>query len=90
MNIETHILVDAVIGLIERHALQSAALVTPDGTPLAWFAALIGKQPFHGVTFDGERFDCGSKLGFAQANFALACRNAEVGEELKGWARTIL
>lgn len=53
-------------------------------------AKLIGTQPFHGVTFDGERFDCGSKLGFAQANFALACRNAEVGEDLKAWARTIL
>ena len=53
-------------------------------------AKLIGKQPFHGVTFDGERFDCGSKLGFAQANFALGCRQTDVGEDLKAWAKTIL
>lgn len=53
-------------------------------------ARLIGKQPFHGVTFDGERFDCGSKLGFAQANFALAARDPVMGEELKAWARGIL
>ncbi|HEX7858316.1 MAG TPA: UTP--glucose-1-phosphate uridylyltransferase [Sphingobium sp.] len=53
-------------------------------------AKLIGKQPFHGVTFDGERFDCGSKLGFAQANFALGCRQKDVGEDLKAWAKTIL
>ncbi|MFT3967359.1 MAG: sugar phosphate nucleotidyltransferase, partial [Sphingobium sp.] len=53
-------------------------------------AKLIGTQPFHGVTFDGERFDCGSKLGFAQANFALACRTKDVGEDLKAWAKTIL
>ena len=53
-------------------------------------AKLIGTQPFHGVTFDGERFDCGSKLGFAQANFALACRQTDVGEDLKAWAKTIL
>jgi UTP--glucose-1-phosphate uridylyltransferase len=53
-------------------------------------AKLIGTQPFHGVTFDGERFDCGSKLGFAQANFALACRNAEIGEDLKAWAKGIV
>ena len=53
-------------------------------------AKLIGKQPFHGVTFDGERFDCGSKLGFAQANFALACRDAAMGAELRGWAKTLL
>jgi UTP--glucose-1-phosphate uridylyltransferase len=53
-------------------------------------ARLIGRQPFHGVTFAGERYDCGSKLGFAQANFALACRDAAMGDDLKAWARTIL
>ncbi len=53
-------------------------------------AKLIGKQPFHGVTFDGERFDCGSKLGFAQANFALAMRDAAMGAELRTWAEALL
>jgi len=53
-------------------------------------AKLIGSQPFHGVTFAGERYDCGSKLGFAQANFALACRDAAMGADLKAWAKTIL
>jgi UTP--glucose-1-phosphate uridylyltransferase len=53
-------------------------------------AKLIGQQPFHGVTFDGERFDCGSKLGFAQANFALAARDTSMGDELKAWAKSLL
>lgn len=53
-------------------------------------AKLIGKQPFHGVTFDGERFDCGSKLGFAQANFALAARDPVMGAELKAWAKALI
>jgi len=53
-------------------------------------AKLIGRQPFHGVTFDGERFDCGSKLGFAQANFALAARDPGIGEDLKHWARGLI
>ena len=53
-------------------------------------AHLIGRQPFYGVTFDGERFDCGSKLGFAQANFALAARDPAMGDALKAWARTLL
>ncbi|WP_267387356.1 UTP--glucose-1-phosphate uridylyltransferase [Sphingomonas sp. GC_Shp_3] len=53
-------------------------------------AKLIGQQPFHGVTFAGERYDCGSKLGFAQANFALACRDATMGGDLRAWAKTIL
>lgn len=53
-------------------------------------AKLIGTQPFHGVTFDGERFDCGSKLGFAQANFALACRDGEMGKALRSWSKDFL
>jgi UTP--glucose-1-phosphate uridylyltransferase len=53
-------------------------------------AKLIGQQPFHGVTFAGERYDCGSKLGFAQANFALACRDSGIGDDLRAWAKRIL
>ena len=53
-------------------------------------AKLIGSQPFHGVTFDGERFDCGSKLGFAQANFALASRDPAMGAALMDWARALI
>ncbi len=53
-------------------------------------AKLIGTQPFHGVTFDGERFDCGSKLGFAQANFALASRDKDMGPALQAWAKDML
>jgi len=53
-------------------------------------AKLIGQQPFHGVTFAGERYDCGSKLGFAQANFALACRDAGMGDDLRAWAKSVL
>lgn len=53
-------------------------------------AKLIGSQAFHGVTFDGERFDCGSKLGFAQANFALASRDNDMGPALRNWAKALL
>ncbi len=35
-------------------------------------AKLIGRQPFHGFTFDGTRYDCGDMTGYAQANLALA------------------
>src|SRR3546814_4000611 len=29
-------------------------------------ASLVGIQPFHGVTFNGRRFDCGSKTGYIE------------------------
>ncbi len=35
-------------------------------------AKLIGVSPFHGLRFEGERFDCGDKAGFLEANLAFA------------------
>ena len=35
-------------------------------------AALIGRQPFHGLRFEGRRFDCGDKLGYLEAIVASA------------------
>lgn len=35
-------------------------------------ARLIGRQPFHGLRFEGERFDCGTKDGWLAANIAYA------------------
>ncbi len=29
---------------------------------------LIGRQPFHALTFSGVRHDCGDKAGYIQAN----------------------
>ena len=34
-------------------------------------AQMIGRQPFHAVTFSGRRYDCGSKLGFEESTLAL-------------------
>src|SRR5712672_4204634 len=31
-----------------------------------------GHRPFHGLRFAGQRFDCGDKVGFLQANIAFA------------------
>ena len=35
-------------------------------------AKMIGVSPFHGLRFEGERFDCGDKAGFLEANIAFA------------------
>ena len=48
-------------------------------------AARIGHAPFAGVKFSGQRFDCGSKLGFIKANMAFALQREELGAELKRW-----
>ena len=48
-------------------------------------AARIGAAPFHGLRFSGERFDCGSKLGFLQANIAFGLARADLGDALREW-----
>ena len=53
-------------------------------------AQLIGKQPFHGYTFDGRRFDCGDKAGFIQANLALALERSDIGPSVRAFATDLL
>ena len=48
-------------------------------------ARQIGVVPFHGLRFSGERFDCGSKIGFLQANIAFALKRADLQQRLRGW-----
>ena len=46
-------------------------------------AKLIGVQPFHAVTADSVRHDCGDKAGFVLANLALGLADADVGPKLR-------
>ncbi len=53
-------------------------------------ARMIGNQPFHAVTFDGRRFDCGSKTGFVEATLALALEREDMGAEVRAVAERLL
>ncbi len=53
-------------------------------------AQMIGKQPFHGMTFDGQRYDCGSKVGYVEANLALALAHPEIGSDIRAIAEKLL
>jgi UTP--glucose-1-phosphate uridylyltransferase len=46
-------------------------------------AAMIGVAPFHGLKFQGQRFDCGDKCGYLEANIALALEREELREEVR-------
>lgn len=48
-------------------------------------AELIGHQPFHAMTFTGDRFDCGDKAGHVTANIALALARDDVGPQVREW-----
>jgi UTP--glucose-1-phosphate uridylyltransferase len=44
--------------------------------------------PCHAVVFEGDRYDCGNKLGFLEATLAVALRDPELGPRLREWLRT--
>lgn len=46
-------------------------------------AKLIGSQPFHGLKFAGQHYDCGSRLGFIEANLAFGMADPEIGASVK-------
>jgi UTP--glucose-1-phosphate uridylyltransferase len=48
------------------------------------------KQPFHAVRFDGDIYDCGSKLGFLTANVALALERPELADDFKRDVKRLL
>src|SRR5690242_8075108 len=47
-------------------------------------ATLIGRSPFHGLRFEGKRFDCGDKVGFFEANLAFALAREDIGADVRG------
>ena len=53
-------------------------------------AQLIGNQPFHGFTFDGQRYDCGDKAGYIQANLAIALARDDIGPGIRDFATNLL
>jgi UTP--glucose-1-phosphate uridylyltransferase len=50
-------------------------------------AALLAEEDVFAHEFDGVRYDCGSKLGYLQANLQMALRHPEVGAEFRGYLR---
>ena len=53
-------------------------------------AQMIGDQPFHGFSFDGDRYDCGDKAGYIQANLALALARPDIGPAVREFARGLI
>ena len=51
-------------------------------------ATLIGHQPFHGVRYEGRRFDCGDKIGFLEAQIAFALKRPEMAAQVREFLKT--
>jgi UTP--glucose-1-phosphate uridylyltransferase len=70
----------AELGRMERGAGNEVQLT--DG-----MARLIGHQPFHGLRYEGRRFDCGDKVGFLEAQIAFALKRDDLGSAVRAFLK---
>lgn len=69
-----YVLMPEVIGHLARMERGAGGEVQlTDG-----MAKLIGSQPFHGLRYEGRRFDCGDKAGFLEAQIAFALKRDDM------------
>ena len=50
----------------------------------------LDRVPCLGYRIKNERFDCGSKLGFLQANISFALNRKDLNSDLSNWLKTII
>ncbi len=53
-------------------------------------AATLDRVPFHGLRYEGQRFDCGSKPGFIAANVAYALQRDDMEDDVRAALAEIL
>ncbi len=51
-------------------------------------ARMIGEAPFHGLRFEGRRFDCGDKVGFLEAQIAFALKRPEMAPAVRAFLKS--
>ena len=53
-------------------------------------AALMARQDFHALEYEGTTYDCGDKLGLLRANVAFALRHPDLGEAAREALQALL
>ena len=69
------------LGRLERGAGNEVQLTDA-------MAKMIGKGPFHGLRYEGRRFDCGDKIGFLEAQIAFALERPDLGPAVRAFLKT--
>jgi UTP--glucose-1-phosphate uridylyltransferase len=78
-----YVLMPEVIGHLSRMERGAGGEVQlTDG-----MAKLIGAQPFHGLRYEGRRFDCGDKAGFLEAQIAFALKRPDMAPGVRDFLK---
>ena len=68
------------LGMLERGAGGEVQLTDA-------MAKLIGQVPFHGLRYEGRRFDCGDKIGFLEAQIAFALKRPDMAPQVAAFLK---
>jgi UTP--glucose-1-phosphate uridylyltransferase len=89
----------STLAIIGRYVLDPAVFAELDkhtrgaGNEIQLTDALnktIGKVPFHGLRFEGRRYDCGTHVGFVEANLAFGLAHPGIGATLRPMVQKLM
>lgn len=72
-----YILTPEVLAELDKHETGAGGEIQLTDS----MARTIGRVPFHGLRFEGRRFDCGSNVGYLEANIAFAMNREDMRDE---------
>ena len=78
-----YVLLPQVIGQLERMERGAGGEVQLTDA----MAKLIGTVPFHGLRYEGRRFDCGDKVGFLEAQIAFALKRPDMAPAVRAFLK---
>jgi UTP--glucose-1-phosphate uridylyltransferase len=74
-----YVLLPEVFGHLDRHETGAGGEIQLTDA----MARMIGQSPFHALRYAGQRYDCGSRLGFLEANVAVALQRADTSADTR-------
>ena len=87
------------LGVIGRYVLNPSIFKYIEQIPIGIgkelqltdaIALQMQHEPLHAILCKGKRYDCGSKLGYLEANVALALNHKEIREDFKVYLRSLV
>jgi len=74
---------------IEAAWLTAAVIATGSSVQSVAIAGLLRRQKVFAYTYEGRRYDCGSKEGFLEANIELGLAHPQIGPSLRAYLKDL-
>jgi UTP--glucose-1-phosphate uridylyltransferase len=81
-----YVLVPEVFDHLDRHETGAGGEIQLTDA----IASTIGKQPLHAMVYKGRRYDCGSRIGFLEANVAISLHRPDTRAESRAVIERLL